>query len=380
MATKLQILQSYSTRRIRDSWVALGSNTIKQSTKIYNQNMIYKVDVESSPLNGYLLFCKAEYIGNLDWTSANIINSYTGEITFGNKIVSPNFNEVLTASDLNSITEPVDENFIPFQEEYNKTGVVKISDADYELCIRSIGYPYITEDELEYSREDIINLAIKPALERYFKWFPKIRIETTAVSGEEQEVPYPSDAYNVVFFSIQQGSMIGSAYGIQNTLLRYWDEALYSATGLGSTITGNYTGIYPPQTQTSNINSWLSGRTAQQAFVNWSTRWNVHTTHHDDGSKWLAFYSNKGGQAEIHWAVQTLDFNDVKFERRPEVIKLCNAEVKKLFGTLRFQAKSDAPGLIDYTNWIKDADTEIEDVDKIFREIQKSAVALRGSL
>ena len=44
--TKLEILKSYPSSRIRDTWFVLGENTCTSSTRIYNKDLIYK--------NGYL--------------------------------------------------------------------------------------------------------------------------------------------------------------------------------------------------------------------------------------------------------------------------------------------------------------------------------------
>ena len=65
MSNREDLLKSYSNRRIRDSWAALGSNTITSNTKIYNSNLIYKLNIDGVPLNGCLLFCKEDLIGCL---------------------------------------------------------------------------------------------------------------------------------------------------------------------------------------------------------------------------------------------------------------------------------------------------------------------------
>lgn len=391
MSNREDLLKSYSNRRIRDSWAALGSNTITSNTKIYNSNLIYKLNIDGVPLNGCLLFCKEDLIGAVNWAAASLIGN-VGNITFGNDIISPNFDVVLTAPEFNEITEPVDESFIPFVEEKEDgtieksyTSAVKISDEDYDLCLRGIGYPFINQEELEYTKDQIIELAIKPALERYYKWFPRVEVRTYPITGDTQEEPFPDGAYDIVGFSVQQG--VGNYGGMSNVthiMWRYMDEALYTmGGGVGAGITGNYFNSYTsPKTVVNTPGSFLLGRAATQAVINSTSRHRVDKilkTDENGNSHWYAkFYSNKGGMAEITYAIEDLDFNNVEFARRPEVLKLCNAEVKRLFGNLRRQIKSGTPGTVDYSTWVTEADKEIAEVEEDFRKIVKYSAPVRN--
>lgn len=382
--TREEILKGYSNRRIRDSWAALGSNIIKPNTKIYNEGIIYKLEITDSSLTDGLLYCKSNFADNLKWSEAQILDSFSGEITFGNNIIDPNFIFLLSSKELNEITEPIDENFIPFQEELSKITSVKISDEDYELCIRCLGAPFIREDELEYTRDQITDLAIRPALERYYKWFPRFITKTYTVTGDVQEEPFPDGAYDIVGFSVQQGvGGIGGMGNVSHILWRYLDEMAYGG-GWASGLTGNYNGTNPPYTQTSNANTFILGRAASQAFINYSTRYRcdkILKTDDNGITRYYArFHSNKGTLAQIDYAIEDLDFNKVEFARRPELIKLCNAEVKKLFGNLRSQMKTDINGVVDYKNWISDADREIDEVNKEWMSMVKMSSLIRGSL
>ena len=101
--TKLEILKSVPCSRIRDTWLVLGENRCTSSTRIYNKDLIYKVIETSSDLEGCLVHCKEELIGTVDWAKADLCDSETGEITFGNNIISPFFRLVLLKEDLESI-------------------------------------------------------------------------------------------------------------------------------------------------------------------------------------------------------------------------------------------------------------------------------------
>lgn len=389
--TKSETLQSYRTsstgfEHIWDSWLALGCNEITESSKIFAEGIIYKINIPTlGNCHNNLIYCKKELLGSIDWSTYEVSDYNYGEISFQPEIVSPNFDLLLVAEEFkhviheeNSKYTPYDSSFIPFTEEVGIEGKVSISESDYKLCTKSIGYPFIQDEELEYSREDIINLAIRPALERYFKYFPKTQIETYQITGQEQIVEFPTNAYDVIHFSVQQSNLGGSQTGvITNTWLRYWDERMYLG-GSFNGMNGYYYGTTRPTTQTSDVSSWLLGRAANQALINYRTRYHLDKFRDKDGKLKLRFYSNKMGLAEVHYAIQTLDFNDVEFARRPELIKLCNAEVKKLFGSIRRQVKSDIPGTVNYSEWVSEADKEIEEVETNWKSIVKYSSLIRG--
>lgn len=382
--TKEEILKGYSDAEVRDTWVVLGSNVIKPNTKVYSAELIYQIQIDCD-LKDALIFCRESYIGEIDWTHASIADEYSGEITFGNDIINPIFIVILSPTQFNEIDKPIDENFIPFYEKNSPIGFtkVKISDDDYGLCLRCLGYPFINEDELEYTREQITDLAIRPALERYYKWFPRELIKTYTVTGDLQEEPFPDGAYDIIGFSIQQGQGGNGLGNVSHILWRYLDEMSYGAGGWASGLTGNYYSIYPPKTQTNTATTFIGQRAAQQAYINYNTRYYVDkiikSDEYGNPKYYTRFCSNKGTLAQVTYAVEDLDFNHVEFARRPEVIKLCNAEVKKLFANLRRQVKSGIPGQVDYSSWLSEADKEIEEVEQDFRSIVKYSSAIRGS-
>lgn len=380
--TKLQILRGYNDNQKASSWLAMGSLNIQDYTQIFNTGCLYRISTTAGgPLAGCLIYCDQEFIGQVDWLNAECIDGVLGYITFGHDIISPNFYLMLTAEDLQAQIEAgLNPSFVPFQEEFQDTGVVQISDSDYRLCTVCLGAPFITDDELEYSREDIINLAIKPSLEEYFKWFPKVKLDTyTLSSSDVQDIEFPTGAYDIVHWDIQQAGANLASGAVTNTLLRSFEDGFYGAYSLAG-VTGNYFGNRAPKTMTSNSNNYLLARAATQGLINYSTRSYLDKYIDENGKKHARFYSTKGGVAEIYWAIQTWNFNEVEFARKPELYKLCNANVKNLFATLRRQAKGDIPGAFDYDKWIAEAKTEIEEVRKDWMALVKYAGVLRGSL
>lgn len=386
MSTKLEILQGYMSRgeywKVKDSWIALGENTISDKTSIYSEGMIYQLnnaEVNSStnyPFEGSLIYCEKEYIGNdINWMNMQVFEQ--GCISFGYNIISPNF-RFLIAKDIVDGVVKHDPNFIPFKDDYGKTGKVIISEDDYKLCIKRLGVPFISEDELEYTREDILNLAIKPALEEYFHWLPNVQIEAYPVQGDSSEIQFPTDAYDVVSVQVIQAGSSGSG-NITNTMLRYFDEAAYGSYNF-SGMNGTYRGTFSPRTNLNDPINYISSRQLAQANVNLNTRVHMDKFIKPDGSKWVRLSSNKMGTFLVHWAKQSLNFNDIEFAQRQNVIKYCQAEVMLLFADLRKQAKGDLAGTYDYGTWVNEANDIKDKVLSEWKMLVKASAAIRGSL
>jgi hypothetical protein len=370
--TKLEILSSYSSQRKRDSWLSLGSQVILPTTRIFNEGMLYRVNVIGSLLHGSILFCKKEFIGDaFNWLSVSLIDASYGEISFGNNIISPNFYYLLSAEDFEAIAGTEDYTFVPFLQEYQETGVVQIPDSELDIILSEIGVPFISYDELEYPREVILNTMVKPALEEYFKWFPKVEVVSYPVrSINSQEYEFPTGAYDIIRVSSIQG---GSGGQRSNILLNYFDEVVWNKGGASS----GYTTGGKLHTRTGGWDTMSLDRAARQGMINYATR-----THYSvltkNGKKYLEAYTNKIGSLDVHYAMQTLDWNDVDFARKPEVRKLATSYVLKAFGRLRAQAKSDIPGTVDYSHWVSEADTMKKEVIQDWKQLAKASGIIRG--
>lgn len=385
--TKLDILRNYKPNRVRDSWVALGKNVIKQSTRIYSEGMIYqlyKQDTEGYPkssLREALIFCNKEYIGYLNWNKAEVVDETTGELSFGNDIISSHFYVVLDRSGFRSLTDEPDTSFIPFQELYEKFDIVKISDSDYNIIMSCLGAPFIREEELEYSREEISEIAIKPALETMFKWCPKTRPEVVEVTREVQNIAMPEDAYAVIGLSLQQYGM--GANNVANPLL--WSLTTAPFLGLGTSFGYTYGSL---SRGSEKGNTLLLGNAAQQGYINYQRRVHYEGPYEDTGKLWpdnpgrkyIKVYSNTQGELNIWWGIRTYNFDDVEFAQRDNAFKLCQAKVKQLFGALREQSQTDIPGQVDYKYLKEEGAKEEQEVVDVLKKLVKSSGILRGSL
>ena len=359
---------------------------INEKTSYFAMNTIYHIPsglTSDDNLNDSLVFFKNPHYGEYDWSTARLVDSSEGYISFETGIIDPDVVCILGGSFFKQFSH-ADEprNFTPYSIP---NGVVYISDDDYDLCLQSIGYPFITQDELEYSREQILNLAIKPAMEEYFKWFPKVEITTHPMAaGSVQEVPFPKDAYDIVHFDVQQGGASIGSGAIMNTLWRSFEDGFYGNMSIG-TVTGSFFGNKAPKTNTNSVGTYLNSRAAMQGITNYNTRTDFRKftkkDEHGNVTNWVAFYSTKSGVGEVHWAIRTYNFDDVEFAQRQNLIDYCSANVKLLFANLRKQVKTDIPGTYDYSTWITEANDTKKSIKEEWKSIIKSSGAiLRGSL
>lgn len=377
--TKLQILQSYSNTRIRDSWQSLGGLQCTATTRFYIKDQIYQISDVTSPLNGSLVFCQQEHAGIVTWSTVVIEDSDRGELTFADNIISPNFILLLLKADLDVIADPIDATWQPFTTadvEATSTQGVIIPDNELDIIMTDLGVPFISYDELEYSKADILDKMIKPAIEEYFKWFPKVEIvtypgNTTAL----MEYEFPTNAYDVIHVGINQN--ITGMGGTTNTLLRYFDEVIWTA---GSPAPGMYAGAgtSKPRSRMYDWGSMMMDRSVRQAMLNYGTRVH-HTVVTRNGKKYVQLSTNKVGVAQVHFAIKSLDWADVEFARLPELRKLAQAKVLKAFASLRTQARADIPGAVDYSEWLTRAETYTREVTENWQNLVKFSGVLRGS-
>ena len=420
------------------TWKSLGNNIITDSTKIYLENQIYYVNIYLSELNGAWVYCNQTCTENIDWTAAKIFDINYGEISFGYNVVNPYFTLLLTNNEVkdwinnnypgaySSVEEYINSSefssrynsFKPYKN-YNLQDKVTISEDDYRRIISVLGSPFIREDELEYTRDEICDLAIKPALEEYFHWIPATtHIEKEAgnggdnnkwglvkikdeITGEEKKVwkeiessqnsdgsfdiDFPDDScYDVVGISLQQygGAMNGN---MLSPIYYGMEQSLYS--GLSYTgLSGSYTGSKRPKTQTNSVANVITSRANAQALINYGRRvhfegpYEANTNPHKTGMKWIRVWSNTQGVLNIWFARKTLNFNDVLHQHRTRVFDYSQACVKELFGNLRRQSKSDIPGLVDYKDWLSEAKETKEKIESEWKAMVKWAGVMRGSL
>jgi len=374
--TRLELLQTYSDIQLKDTWKSLGSLEITESTSTYVKDMIYRVGVATSPLEGCLVACNETVSTSFNWLS---VSNSSVDIYFQNDIISPNFSFIMESADLTPIKDDeITGGFIPFDSYNNKIGDVLISDEDLEIILLETGVPFIFFEELEYSKQQIANLMLKPALQEYFKWFPKTVMEGYPLNTSNGfSIQFPTNVYQVVHCAVTQARMgAKSGSGVSNPLLRYFDEMMWSAS---NPMLGNTTSKPSSRSLMYDWGSMLMEKSARQAIMNHGTR-----IHYDvvqrGGTRYLEGYANKQGTLTVGWAYESNDVADVEFSRLPEFRKLCTSKVLSALGSLRTQGKLPANSdMFDYTAFLDRAKALEEEVLKDWRSLTKFSGIIRGS-
>ena len=194
---------------------------------------------------------------------------------------------------------------------------ILIEDNYLNLIKKVIAAPMV--DSLLLDDEEIKDLCIFPVLQRYFTKFP-IREEYTASINGETFVVFPDDyTFGVLDARVVDiGLLPGSGTS-------FWDLVMFQmSTSTTATIKGvgayGVKGYNPSQLMQQRDMERYRFKSQQNMYTTIKTRVDIE-------NRKLIVYSSITGALNVTWAKYSNDFADVKFERRDDVIKLCQAEV-----------------------------------------------------
>lgn len=314
--------------------------------------------IEQGPLIGSLVYVLADYSaaknnGPVNWDSLNYNDIDNSLVSMVSGVISPHFRILLTADEMKSVEDlPIDEDLIPFSNEAKSiTGDFKISDDELELILGELGVPFITIDELEYTRDILVKKCVVPAIKDYYTFFPIIKEEAFGSVGSNQEfkVEYPKGAYAAVaFFTQGTGASLESVgpFG-------FYAQAALSGVGYTGKF-GNglrYNKQVPGFVGLDNNTSYLMNRAAQQGYINYHRREKILHRFVDEktGKVYAKGFSTIGGMVNIKWLCWSNDWNDIRFIDMGDVRALATSYALRNIGMLRAQVKSDAPNNIDFS-------------------------------
>ena len=399
--TKFDILQSYKNQGmpecIRDTWLNLGEAYITAKSKTFIKDMVYKVSlgndsgdddsgdaqpaIRNGELDGALVLCESSYYAQelLDWKGAVVEDETAGLFSFMYGAITPHFRLLLTAEELAAITEPWDADFIPYTEV--ETASIIIPEEDLEMILLEAGVPFITMEELEFPRNKICNLMVKPAMQEYFKYFPIVKPEvmtqSVAVAGQQFEFEMPEGAYGATRAFVNQGYTGTTGNAMGNPLHFFANEVVTWGGGAGWSPVRHNGNKSPGFANLQGFGTMALDRAARQGIMNYAARFHFHIERRGR-KKYLVGYANKAGAVEIHWAFQSNNWLDIDYQRMPEVRKLATAYVLRGLGMLRSQVKADIPGQLDFSGFISRAKELEDEVIGFWKEIPRTAM-IRGA-
>lgn len=369
--------QADGNREIYYTWNAFGELKATNNTKVFTKDTIFQV-TEEGPLKDAIVYCKYGYnvdpkngFDQIDWKTAQK-QDVEGQVYFYQGVVSPNFQILLTPDEYHQIdtTAPIPEDFIPFTNNNAKTSSISISDQEYMIVAAELGVPFLREEELEYNRDIIIDICIKPAIDQYYAFFPIIIDEAVQGIGPNQEYfveyhTFPDDpsavAYKgIPYMTMGAGGGTSAAYGTGAfSFMREQYTSGYmggSSYGFGRGIT--YSKPVPGFTGRSNgdfMSAYILGRAAQQGYINYNRR-EYDRDVFKNNKRYVHGFASTGGALNIHWMCMSTDYARIDYWMLPEVRKLCTANALRNLGALRSLIKPSDNNPIDFSGMQTRAD------------------------
>jgi len=236
--------------------------------------------------------------------------------------------------------------------------MVTINDRDYKEIIQEVGYPIVKEEDLEFSREDIQDLFIYPALRDYFTWFPKTETLSVQIAGSFS-IPFPDEfTFGVIDSRLNTSPSSGGS-----TSSPFINEIVYSVSKSG--------GVYGTNNDYGFTESRLYERAEKLATADSVRAFKLKVSEADKLAKG---YTNISGELIITWAKWSYNFDDVIFRRKSEVINLAKSYMLKGFAQLRGQMTSDVGVEFDTGLFLDRAEELKEEVKTKWKEIAKIVV------
>ena len=208
---------------------------------------------------------------------------------------------------------------------------IQLPDDIFNQIMTVVGYPFVTEQDLEINFDQIKEILLKPALREYFRWFP-IETYTTLLISTDFDIPFPDQSV----FSVKDMRMStrrGNANITGNAMV---DERVVQSSSY------KYgRGMYGTRNTYGYETALIARRAEVQSNVDFNKafKWRVL-----ENQRKVVGFTNISGTAEITWASFSDSWDNVAFSQQGDVIKLCQSKILEYFGRLRQQSSvPDAP-------------------------------------
>lgn len=192
---------------------------------------------------------------------------------------------------------------------------VIIDDSDLNLIKKVLAYPQV--DNLLLSDEQIKTLIIPFVLRNYFTKFPLL-VENTYSVNSETEINFP-DEYT---FGVVDARVLNTGFSLPSGT-SFWDLIRFNMFQGNDIVTKSTYGqnkYNPSALKQTNLLSLYQAQSIKNTFTSVSTRV-------DNVNKKLKVFSSIAGTLYVVWAKYSLNFNDIRYERKNDVITLCQAEL-----------------------------------------------------
>lgn len=238
---------------------------------------------------------------------------------------------------------------------------IQISDDHYKEILREIGYPVVTDQDIELSKDDILDICVRPVLREFFSFFP-IKETISHMVNSNFSYDFPDDST----FGILDARLNTSYFGASGRTANPFSNAyLYTVKNIGKYGTINDYGFREAQTMQK-----LEKTTA----VNYTKAFRVDVNESD---RKITGYTNITGELIVTWAKESFNFEDVHLSKIKDVIKLSQANLLRTLGMLRGQIDSGTNSNFNYQLFLDRADKLEDEVITRWKNFTK-VVIMRG--
>lgn len=364
-----------NNKEIYDTWTSMGSLEVNIGTKCYIKDTLFKVVCDEGIMNNALVYCTNTYMVDddirplIDWNSMSI-EGVDGQLGLFQGVEIPYFKVILDgntvfdieADDSSTSEEEKPNNFIPYSGTFQSKTDVLIDDEQLGILLVECGIPFLRIDELDITRDAICTYCIKPALDKYYGFFPIIKEENLGSFGPGStfKKEFPKDAFACIPYYVLGNSTSGGAGYGAGAFSLFREQMMYGGMGMNGSF-GNGIHYRKNVPGFTGLNGYgqqaaMQAMAAQQGYTNYFRREHVKTIK-ENGKKYATGYSTVGGMMNIKWFLRSYDWNDVNYTLLSDVRDLCKAYILRNLGMLNALVKSDLPGAIDFSLYNSRADT-----------------------
>lgn len=259
--------------------------------------------------------------------------------------------------------------------------MIKIDDLDYNLILKSVGYPIIKEDELEYSKEEILSFFVQPSMKDYFIWFPLVERQIVNVNNQTFEIPFPKKKIKKSKKN-EEGEDIEEEIETDNPFLYGVASIRFSPSSYGLTRSGNVF-VDTIHYSANKHHPWGSPYTYGLEESYYLKR-NLDVTKMDqlravdykvdEQNRVVKGFSNDVGELVIDWAKWSDNFNDIPFKSKNEVIDLISGRLMVDIARIESRINTGTGVEINTNDLKEDGQKKIDDVLSKWKNISKIAI------
>jgi hypothetical protein len=215
----------------------------------------------------------------------------------------------------------------------------------------SLGTPILDlAEDLLIDEEMVKELFIRPAMQLYFTYWPKLLKEELPIN-QNVNISFPNGhVYGIAQarVALMQNANAWSNNPFLNEILR---RQVSSLSSYGRTPYGRD----PYITQATLIKE----QTEQMSYISLRKAGNFIV---DTDERCLKGYSNVAGVLIISWAQYFWDWSKIRFEHTEDVIKMCKVYALRFVGGIRSQSDPNTGVTIDGSSFLEQADKLEEEV------------------